>query len=313
MRKIFPVILSLLLLLCSLCSCKSEPQTADPNAVLQHLLSDIQYDAPLNDAGAIGSIYFPNLPQGASVQLFICSSGYYPDEVVMITAGASSDMAAIKAAVDSHVSQVRNQFQSYIPEELVTIDNAVVKEIGNTLFLVITSDHAAVNKLFENAHTLTYQPTTPTDTTQTTDSTDNSGESTDETEENTGETGESTDETEEKEETKEPVIVGTIDFTNRYTAEGYPILESSTGTYSYYKNGVMRVEYAAFEPYNYNTTVAGSYADIISKTADALAGKTKVYCLPIPTAIGVVLPDNIIEQLPKYRDQGRILRTFSPK
>jgi hypothetical protein len=50
--------------------------------------------------------------------------------------------------------------------------------------------------------------------------------------------------------------------------------------------------------------VASTYASLVSKVAVALKGKTTVYSLPIPTAIGIMIPDDIQAQLSNNPDQG---------
>ena len=276
MKKIISLFLVAILLLTFLLACSAESKAIDPNAVYLHLLTDIQYDVPLNDATDLAGIYLTNLPAGATAQMRVSSSGYYPDEVIMITLAAESDYDAAKASVDSHLAQLRTQFQNYIPEEVTTIDNAVVRQFGKYVFVVITSDHAAVDALLNRAHELTADGlTTPTDAPTTVPTTVAPTEP---------------PETEPPvTEPPEPVI---------------PTITSKSGTYSVYNSGVIKVDNSAFEPYGYDSYVAGTYASKVNQVADALAGVTNVYCMPIPTAVSVILPDDIIAQYPKFRNQG---------
>lgn len=275
MKKALSVLLALIMLF-TLIACGSESKAIDPNAVYLHLLTDIAYDVPLNDAEDLAGIYFSNLPTGATVRMHVSSSGYYPDEVALITLQNENDFDSAKRSIDAHLAQVRTQFQNYIPEEVSTIDNAVVRQFGQYVFVVITSDHASVNSLLDKAHELTADglteptaiPTTVPETTAATEPPVTEPPVT---------------------EPPEPVI---------------PVLNSKSGTYSVYSNGVVKVDNSAFEPYGYDSYVAGTYAGMVNKVADALAGKTNVYCMPIPTAISVILPDDIMAQYPRYRDQG---------
>ena len=94
-----------------------------------------------------------------------------------------------------------------------------------------------------------------------------------------------------------------------------PELLSRSGQYHDYENGVIRVDDAAFEQYTYTDGPAQAYADVVNAVAKALKGETKVYDLVIPTAVGIVLPDDIAKILPNYSDQGtateRILSKLS--
>ena len=276
MKKIFALLLSAILLISCFCGC-SEEKKADPNAVLQHLLTDIQFDAPLTDTEDMAAVYFPGLPEGSTIRHFISSSGYYPDEVAMITVSDSKDLDAAKAVIQTHVDQVHNQFQSYIPAELPAIENAVIWETGNTVFLVITDDHSAVNKLFQKAHTFSAQPEVSLPTVEPT------------TQPTTAPVETTAPPTTVPPETEPPTP---------------PVLTSQSGQYGVYSSGVVKVDNAAYEPYGYDPYVSGTYASLVSSTADNLAGEANVYCLPIPTAISVTLPDDIMQIYPRYQDQG---------
>lgn len=93
----------------------------------------------------------------------------------------------------------------------------------------------------------------------------------------------------------------------------YPVLKSHSGTYHDYGTCAIRVDNTAFEQYGYSDSLVADYAALVSRTADALAGKVTVYDLAIPTAIGVVLPDDIAEIIPGYTDQGDAIQKIFAK
>lgn len=72
---------------------------------------------------------------------------------------------------------------------------------------------------------------------------------------------------------------------------------------AYYSNhGIIRVDNAAYELGGYSHSAASSYAALVSKVADDLAGQTRVYSLLIPTSYGITFPDDVKPQLPEYPD-----------
>lgn len=279
MKKILILLLTAAMLL-SAFGCAAEAKPIDPVAVYQHLLSDVAYDAPLTDASDLAALYFSDLPAGATVRLSISSSGYYPDEVAMITVQSSPDMDAVMQSIANHTAQIRTQFQNYIPEEVVTIDKAITWRAEDTVFFVITSDTDAVSAVFDRAHELVADPMPTTTVAPTT---------------------EATTATTTVPETEPPT---TAPMETTAPEPQIPVLKSQSGVYSIYSSGVMKVDNSAFEQYGYDPYVAGTYAGEVSEVADALAGITNVYCLPIPTAISVILPDDIIAQYSKFHDQG---------
>ncbi len=274
MKKTFSALLAVMLLVVCLAGCQGQTAAINPDAVLGHLLQDITYDAPLVNSSDLASLYFADLPQGAKVDLYLSSSGYFPDEVARITLSSEGDQAAAKASVEAHLAQLRGQFQNYIPEEVATIDNAVIWQSGKYLFLVVTSDHKAVSALLEKAATLqpiagTLMGTSPTMAPPPTTL---------------------------PPETEPPAT--------EPPAPVIPMVISKNGYYSQYKSGVYLVDNAAFEPHGYDPNTAKRYAALVSTVADALAGQVNVYCLPIPTAMGITMPDDIRVRIPNYCDQG---------
>lgn len=91
----------------------------------------------------------------------------------------------------------------------------------------------------------------------------------------------------------------------------YPELLSESGTYTAY-NGAseFRVDHQAFSFCAYNQDIASTYTKLVSTVADQLSGQTNVYSLPIPTAYGVILPDDIRQQLSTYVDQQETIQTI---
>ena len=83
---------------------------------------------------------------------------------------------------------------------------------------------------------------------------------------------------------------------------GYPILQSLSGTFKNY-NGIIRVDNRAMELIGYSDKNSSNYCALVSKVADALAGVCNVYSLPIPTSIGIMVPDDIQKKL-SYKNQG---------
>lgn len=95
--------------------------------------------------------------------------------------------------------------------------------------------------------------------------------------------------------------------------ETYPPLRSSSGAYQDCGSGVIRVDNSAFELYDYVDSQAQRYADAVNTVALGLKGVADVYCMTIPTGIGIVLPDDIAGSLPGYVDQGEVISRIHEK
>lgn len=268
-RKLIPIIwVAAVLLTAAGCSRKTED--IDVSAVLDALLTQVQYDTALTDVGDDTRYYFPNLPENSEIQYYL-GNGYYADEVLVLTLARESDGEAAMEIVDNHIQELRKQYENYIPEEAEKIDQAVLCSTDRCIFLCITADYKTANHVLE-----AYTGSSPANTTEHPDVTNTTAATT-------------------------PVPVS------------YPVLQSQSGTYHDYGNYTIRVDDSAYEQYTYVDSTASAYAELINKTAELLDGKTTVYDLAIPTAIGVVLPDDIAAILPGYNDQGTAIRQIYAK
>lgn len=264
----------------------NENETTPVNAgdLVDTLLQCVQFDTPLMDAGNSAAMFFQNLPDYALVTMY-SGSGYYADELTWITLAQESDVEQALSSVDAHIAQVREQFQNYIPEEVDKIDNAVIWNQGVHIILCITND-------YDNAAAIIKNPGKAVPLT--------TGDTADTTEPST--TADTTNPEPSQDETTEPTTGGQDD--TPLNGDGYPAIISKDQS-SRDCGAACIVDNMAYEYYGYDRSAAEYYASLVSKTAQKLKGQTSVYSLIIPTAIGIVFPDNLVEKYSKtYERQG---------
>ena len=321
-------VISLLLVFCMLlpfAGCKpAEEKEYDAPALVQSILSQVQFADTLTDVGTSAAMYFQDLPEGTTVQLYI-GDGYYPDEVALITVTDTAHKKAAKTSVDKHLEQIRNQFANYNPEELDKIDDALVWEQGKFIIVCITDAIDDVKTILDHADdpnfklpnsgvtsdpttepttqpttAPTTQPTTAPTTQPTTVPPTTAAPTTPPTNPPQPTVPPTTPPTTVPPVTQSPVV--------QYRPDGYPAIMSQSGTYSAYSGtSMIRVDNSAFEVCGRHEDAMTNYAALINRVADALAGTTKVYSLAVPTAFGVKLPDDIQAKYPGYADQGQLI------
>ncbi len=283
--RILSLTLALVLLL-SVAGCSKKETDIDADAVLQSLLTQVQYATELSAVGENAVLYFPDLPQGTTIELYT-GSGYFADEVALLKLPKASDGSAAMEVVKKHLAELRNQFMNYVPEEVGKIDNAVTRQAGPYLFLCITGDVKAANHVLENMS-------------------EASGAQPVSTEGQTTENSSAETQSVQEPSTDAAQAPGT-------STGSYPALKSKEGTYHDYGTGAIRVDNTAFEQYTYVDPAAEAYAGIVNKVAQELKGQTKVYDLAIPTAVGIVLPDDIAEILPSNSNQAEAIKSIFEK
>ena len=246
------------------------PATAEE--VFSSLLNHVQYATDLSDNSESAAIMYAGLPEGAIVTMY-SGDARYADELTWIALAQESDLDAAMKIVDTHLDEKHDQFLSYHADEVPKIDGALIWNNSTNIILCISGD-------YENAKALTDNPSSGVQSGE--------QESTQETENIT-----ENDPTDPPEQITEPPAVT------------FPSITSDS-TWRQYDN-CMVVDNMAYEYYAYNDAAATSYANLVSSVAQALEGETTVYSLVIPTAVGVVFPDNLAEKYPGYEDQSQRL------
>lgn len=273
---IIPLLIAVLLLsLLAGCGKKEDSQPIDAPALLDALRNKVTFDTELTEVEKDAALYFPGLPEKSEVKLY-SGNGYFADELAMITLPDTSAAKDAVKVIEKHIEELRNQYQNYIPEEVSKIDNAIVCPIDRYVFLCITSDTKTADSILN-------QPQTPSE---------HSIETTD------------TPET-------EPVKATTEAMPE--SRDQFPKITSQSGTYHDYGSLVLRVDDKAFENYGYVDSAATEYAKLVNKAADTLKGKVDVYSIVIPTAIGVVFPDDLAAKFPDATNQAPAIESIFNK
>ncbi len=271
------------LMLLSLVGCGQKTKEMDADTLMHTLLTEVEYSTELTGTGDNGVMYFPELPETSQVTRY-AGSGYYADELTLISYANEADREVVLRAIERHVKELHDQFVSYIPEEVDKIDHAVIYPSGNYAVLCITNDYETAQKLLSGV-TIQLPGAVP----------DQTGEATEDASA-APETTEAPTEVPTEEPTTAPVQT-------EPPAPAIPTLQSQSGTYHSYASGIIRVDNRAFEEYGYDTSAAEMYTGLVNRVAETLGDNATVYAMIIPTAIGVVLPDDIVGQLPYYSDQ----------
>ena len=275
MKSKFLNLTALLLALCMvlpLAACGNDntdqPTPITANDVFSALLNHVQYATDLSDNSESAAIMYAGLPEGAEVTMY-AGDAQYADELTWIVLAQESDFDAAMEVVDTHIDEKHDQFLSYHADEVPKIDSALVWSNSTNIILCISGDYDTAKALSENPASAGEKIDPP----ETQDST-------------------------EPDPTDPPVEVTDPPATN-------PSITSDSTWRKY--DVCMVVDNMAYEYYSYSESAAKNYAALVSSVAQELEGEVNVYDLIIPTAVGVVFPDNLAAQYPGYEDQAQRL------
>ena len=289
MKKTLLKIASLLLALCMLlplaaCEQEDAPAASGNSAgvkaedLFYTLQTKVTFDTELEDVGDSALIQYIELPETAQVTMF-SGSARYADELTWIRLAKESDMDAALDAVEVHKDEKYQQFMNYQAGEVPKIEAICIWHQGTDIIVCITGDYTNAKAIMNDPSKVVKasgssaepQATEPTAT-------------------DAPVVDDPTEPATEPPVTEPPVV-------------GYPVLTSQSGTWRDCGNAMI-VDNMAYEYYGYSESAAKSYTSLVSKVGQQLQGQADVYCLVIPTAVGVVFPDDVAEKYSGYEDQG---------
>ena len=294
----FAAILLVLCMVLPLAACGDQKEdgsgkvAASAQDVFNALLANVQYDTEMSDYSDSAEISYIGLPEGTKVTMY-AGNARYADELTWIVLANASDMDAAMDVVQTHLDEKHDQFLSYHAGEVPKISSAPIWKDATNIILCITGDYTNAQAIMDDPSKVPQKPVETDPTEATTDPVED--DPTDPTE------PPATEQTEPPA-TEPPATIPPTEPNKGLNSKGYPAITSNDTWHKY--ETFMVVDNVAYEYYGYSDSAAKSYAKMVSAVANALEGEADVYSLVIPTAVGVVFPDNLAEIYPGYEDQA---------
>lgn len=139
------------LLLVGLCACGGGNSSAslDIKTLPEAILEKVAFEDELTELNqdAIENLY--DIPEGVTARVFL-GSGATAEEVSVFAAQDDATAKTMLENAKAHISERVESFQNYIPEQVKLLDNAIVKQIGTSVVVCVTSDADAALKVIGN-------------------------------------------------------------------------------------------------------------------------------------------------------------------
>jgi len=74
----------------------------------------------------------------------------YADEIVIIKVKDSNQTPQIISGIEGRVKDLQSQFEEYLPEERVKVDNYKIENKGDFILFVISSEESKIVSIFES-------------------------------------------------------------------------------------------------------------------------------------------------------------------
>lgn len=152
MKKLMVVLTALTLAVLAACGGKDPaPSGYDPQTTAQALLDSGAFTQELSQLDAdLVSAYLGLESQPEEAVVYTSMEGGYEELAVLTMADEGSAVSA-KQAVEEHVTaQTETETEvQYKPEDLPKLKDAVIRQAGNTVVLVVAADYDAVSTVLD--------------------------------------------------------------------------------------------------------------------------------------------------------------------
>lgn len=160
-KKTLCVILAAMAITCACASCgdsgndgdRTEPTTVtyDVAATADKLKNEIAYEDSLVelDGTKIQNILGVAPDAYNTAKVYISSSGATPEEIAFFEAKNSSMATTIKASLDVRLTNQKNTFTDYKPDQIPKLDNAVLVIRDNYVIYCVSGDSAKAKEIID--------------------------------------------------------------------------------------------------------------------------------------------------------------------
>ncbi|QUH30571.1 DUF4358 domain-containing protein [Vallitalea guaymasensis] len=144
MKRFICILLTMTIGLFTLVGCggKDKDITIDISALAGDLTSKIEFQDDLTkiEGNSIESIY--QIDYAVSSEVYV-SSGATAEEVAVFELKDETEADNAYKAAGERIDAQKQAFESYVPEEMEKLDNAVVKKVGKYVIVCVANDNTA--------------------------------------------------------------------------------------------------------------------------------------------------------------------------
>lgn len=122
----------------------------DIQALTNALLQEIEYETELKLIDSSLADGMLRLSKNAKMELYM-GEGTSADELLVICSGSAEDAKKDQAAVETHLKEMKQSFEDYIPEQADKITQAVIIRCGCYVIACVTSDAEQAQEMIVEA------------------------------------------------------------------------------------------------------------------------------------------------------------------
>ena len=122
---------------------------AEPGEITKAVLDEVPINSAFEKKAESLPDYFDGLDVDAldAFSYYICASGAYPDEIAVFRFNSEDSAKGAVKAVEDRLAYQKETYETYTPDEMYKIDNAVIRQTGNWVYYLVTSDNEKADSI----------------------------------------------------------------------------------------------------------------------------------------------------------------------
>jgi hypothetical protein len=138
------VVFAVMLAGCSERGAATDKETPPPDTVAQAVLDSVTFrDSLIKAEGDVAANYYKLDDTIIEHAIYISGSGATAEEIAILKVADQEDLENAKAILEKRIENLKLQFESYVPGEMVKLENPVILTEGDLAILVLADDQAA--------------------------------------------------------------------------------------------------------------------------------------------------------------------------
>ena len=129
-------------------SAEQEAKQPTPADITAAITAEIEIPSAVEkDKDSIDYYFTVDKTQLEDVSMFICGSGAFPDELVVLKMTTPEAAQTAAAAVQEHLTAQIELYRDYTPNEFYKLEGAVVNTVNNYVMLFVCTDNARATEI----------------------------------------------------------------------------------------------------------------------------------------------------------------------
>lgn len=135
-------LISIISLLLAFCCVACGNFTLESDKLEKDVIDNVKFSSPLEEIDNVDTInVLYALPEGVTANSVWRGNSISADEFCIFTASDSSGADATEQMALERISSQKETYQSYAPDEVTKLNNAIISKKGNYVVLLVTDDY----------------------------------------------------------------------------------------------------------------------------------------------------------------------------